>query len=58
MLAGMIEALRGNMSEQGMFYYVSKDRSIEQPRRTYASAGSSLALRPAGVIRRRLASWR
>jgi hypothetical protein len=40
MLAGMIEALRGNMSEQGMFYYVSKDRSIEQPRRTYASAGS------------------
>jgi hypothetical protein len=40
MFVGMIEALRGNMSEQGIPYYVSKGRSIEPPRRTYAAAGT------------------
>jgi hypothetical protein len=39
MLFGMIESLRGTTSEQGIPYYVSKDRSTALPRRADAEAG-------------------
>jgi hypothetical protein len=39
MIYGMVESLRGTTGEQGIPYYVSKNRSTALPRRTDAQAG-------------------